>query len=270
MTSTGSGLSVPDWPLSFGTFFPQMKGGVLFEHGHRLIAGTVVILTCILVYLLVRFEPRRWVKNLGFAAVSAILFQALLGGLTVLLRLPPIVSILHASVAQLFFCAVATIAVVTSPTWLGSPNRKIDPIRGSVPILTVILVYAQIILGAVMRHIGAGLAIPDFPMAFHHWIPPASFFSVPVAVHYAHRVGALAVAIFVIWNAALTVRYFPVPAILSVILLVFQITLGAFIIWTAKAALPTTLHVVTGAAILGTELTLALYTWRFSKTGDAG
>src|SRR6478672_746450 len=110
VTSTGSSLSVPDWPLSFGKFFPKMEGGVFYEHGHRMIAGTVGILTFILVGWLLRAERRAYVRYMGFAALLAVLIQATLGGVTVLYRLPPTVSIAHACLGQIFFCLIVSIA----------------------------------------------------------------------------------------------------------------------------------------------------------------
>src|SRR5579864_7269935 len=102
VTSTGSALAVPDWPLSNGQFFPRLEGGVFFEHGHRMIAGTVAILTLILAIWLWREEPRPGVRRLGWWAVAIIVGQALLGGITVLYRLPAPVSIAHASLGQIF------------------------------------------------------------------------------------------------------------------------------------------------------------------------
>jgi len=107
VTSTGSGLAVPDWPLSFGTLFPEMTGGVLYEHGHRLIAGTVALLAIALMIWILKKETRRWVKVIAVTAVAAVLCQALLGGLTVLFRLPTPISVSHACLAQLFFCLIA-------------------------------------------------------------------------------------------------------------------------------------------------------------------
>src|SRR6185295_13406428 len=120
VTSTGSGLAVPDWPLSFGMVFPPMVGGILFEHGHRMVAGTVAILMLVLAVWLGLREPRRWVRVLGYAAMGTIVAQAVLGGVTVLLLLPPAVSASHACLAQTFFCLTVTIALVTSPRWAGA------------------------------------------------------------------------------------------------------------------------------------------------------
>src|SRR5262245_17982079 len=111
VTSTGSGLSVPDWPLSFGRVMPPMVGGVLFEHGHRMVAGTVGLLTVVMAFWYARREPRREPRRLAFIALAAVVAQGLLGGLTVLLRLPPAVSVLHACIAQAFFALVVTLAL---------------------------------------------------------------------------------------------------------------------------------------------------------------
>src|SRR5689334_15853122 len=100
VTSTGSGLAVPDWPLSFGQIFPPMKGGVFFEHGHRMIAASVGLLTTALAFLLWRFETRPSVRKLGLIAAGLVVVQGLFGGMTVLLRLPVAVSVAHACIAQ--------------------------------------------------------------------------------------------------------------------------------------------------------------------------
>src|SRR6185369_6198627 len=100
VTSTGSSLSVPDWPLSFGQVFPKMEGGVLYEHGHRMIAATVGLLVSVLTVWLLKAESRRWVRRLGVAAFLAVVAQGVLGGITVLFRLPLLVSMGHACLAQ--------------------------------------------------------------------------------------------------------------------------------------------------------------------------
>lgn len=167
VTSTGSGLAVPDWPLSFGKFFPTMTGGVLFEHSHRMIAGTVAILTVLLSIFLWLKEKRRWVAWIGTGAVGVVLFQALLGGLTVLYGLPPFISIAHAILAQTFFCLIISIALLTSPSW----NKK-EPVLLekkthlktllSLALIANLLIYIQLILGAGFRH---GLGIK--PIQWH-------------------------------------------------------------------------------------------------------
>ena len=127
VTSTESGLSVPDWPTTYGWnmfAFPPSKwvGGILYEHGHRLIASTVGFLTIVLAAWLGVQEPRRWMKWLGAAALGAVIAQGVLGGLTVLFFLPAPVSTAHAGLAEIFFCMTVAIALFTSPGWIEGPR----------------------------------------------------------------------------------------------------------------------------------------------------
>jgi cytochrome c oxidase assembly protein subunit 15 len=278
VTSTGSGLAVPDWPLSFGQLLPRMVGGVLYEHGHRLAAGTVALATLVLTIAVWLVEPRRSVRLLALSAITAVVAQALLGGLTVLLLLPPAVSVAHACLAQAFLCLTVALAAITNPAWEHMQPR---PQHGAPPLalltrVTVCAVYAQLILGAVVRHTGAGLAIPDFPLAFGHLVPP--FDRPGVAIHFAHRLGAVVVLALVAWTTlAMRARQsreprLMRPAILAAVLVVVQVTLGALTVWTQKAVLPTTVHVAVGAALLATTFLLALRTSRLvplSSTADA-
>jgi hypothetical protein len=130
VTSNDAGLSVPDWPTSFGTFrMPRMVGGVKFEHGHRMIAGTVSILTMVLALWLWRSEPRRWVRRLGALAVVTIIAQAVLGGITVLFYLPVAISVSHACLAQTFFCLTVSMALFTRCDCNGTSNAYRIPPR---------------------------------------------------------------------------------------------------------------------------------------------
>ncbi len=272
VTSTESGLAVPDWPTTYGQFmfsFPlsQMVGGIFYEHGHRMVASIVGMLMVILAAWLWWKEPRPWVRTLGWLALLAVIVQGILGGLTVLFLLPTPISVAHGALAQLFFCVTIGLALFTSAEW-GKTRAQLDdehkPLLRNLTTITVALVFVQLLLGAIMRHTKSGLAIPDFPLAFGKIIPP--FESAHVAVHFAHRVGALIVSGFIVWTVSRIFRYYrnePLlrrPAILLSCALVSQLTLGAFIIWSQKAVLITTTHVATGALILGTSLTLALRT----------
>lgn len=265
VTSTGSGLSVPDWPLSFGTLFPRMEGGVRFEHTHRLIAAGVGLLTIALAVWIARREPRRWVRGLAFVAVGAVVIQGVLGGLTVLFKLPTPISVAHASLAEVFFAMTVALALVTSPRWLTPPDERPDsrsPSTRTLALATATAVYGQILLGALVRHTGAALVIPDFPLAFGRLIPPVT--SSLVAYQLAHRAGAVIVTLLVAWTAASVLGRHgdqPLlrrPALALVALLGFQILLGALTIWTRKAVTPTTAHVATGALLLVTSVILAL------------
>jgi cytochrome c oxidase assembly protein subunit 15 len=281
VTSTGSGLSVPDWPNSYGWFmftFPieNWVGGIFYEHSHRLIASTVGFLILVLAFWLWRVETRQWVRRLGFIALGAVITQGMLGGITVLWYLPDPISIAHASLAQIVFCLTTTIALVTSPGWRERYAR-----RGPVPDdrrlqrvtrMALGVIYLQIVVGATMRHTDAGLAIPDFPWMFggvvpDHWDPK-------IAVHFAHRVGALLVTIMLLVTASqVFARHRPRlellrPSILLLGLLTAQITLGALTVLSRKEYVINSLHVVTGACVLVTTLVLTLRAHR-ARFGDA-
>jgi cytochrome c oxidase assembly protein subunit 15 len=160
VTSKEAGLSVPDWPLSYGQVMPQMTGGVFFEHGHRMVATAVGFMTIILAIWLALVETRKWMKTLGFVALGAVIVQGLLGGLTVKLMLPPAVSISHACLAQLFFSTTVAIALFTSKSWLIGPEIVEDhgwPSLRSLAIVTPVMVLAQIALGAAFRHRAIGV-----------------------------------------------------------------------------------------------------------------
>ena len=268
VTSTNSGLSVPDWPTTYGRqmfSFPLsgMVGGIFYEHGHRLIASTVGMLTIGLAVWLSRTERRPWVRRLGWIALASVILQGVLGGLTVLLRLPDVVSISHAALAQIFFGLIITLALVTSRSWTAPAFTPVEDssLRVRMAALTT-LVYLQILLGATMRHTGAGLAIPDFPLSYGHVVP--QFWSGPIALHFAHRVGALVVTALAIVNAArifMQHRDRPEllrPAILLLLAVAAQVTLGALVILSARQPVINTLHVATGATVLATSLVLTL------------
>ena len=277
VTSTGSGLSVPDWPNSYGWFmftFPleKMVGGIFYEHSHRLIASTVGFLIVVLAFWLWRVEPRAWVRRLGFIALAAVIVQGILGGITVLWFLPKPISISHAGLAQLVFCLTVTIALVTSAGWhRGYARAGAAPVQGGalqkLAIVTTAAAYAQIILGATMRHNDAGLAIPDFPLAFGGLVPPVWTFG--IALHYSHRVGALVVTLLVLATTAHVFhrhrarRELTRTSVLLLALLALQITLGALTILTGKEYVINSLHVVTGGAVLATSLVLTLRAHRF-------
>lgn len=154
VTSTGSGLAVPDWPLSFGQFFPRMEGGVLFEHGHRMIAGTVGILTAVMTIWIWKTERRRWVSGLAAVALAAVVLQALLGGATVLLKLPPRVSIAHAILAQSFFSLTVALAFFLNRVDIQGFSFESDSVN-FLSAGSTLLLFVQLGLGAALRHAGS-------------------------------------------------------------------------------------------------------------------
>ncbi len=266
VTSTGSGLAVPDWPLSYGMLFPPMVGGIFYEHGHRMIAAAVGLLTVIQALWLQFREPKQFVRRLGWISVVTVIVQGLLGGLTVIFLLPLPISVGHAALAEVFFCLNVAIAFFTSRTYgtLSQSHGVRTAGAGALVRPTTLLtgiVFLQVLVGAVMRHLGAGLAIPDFPLSFGRLIPELT--SIGVAVNYTHRVGALVVTIVILSLArrilatvdarAMRSIYLALLAILSV-----QIVLGAFTVWSGKNEVITSVHVAFGAATLAVSLLLCL------------
>ena len=266
VTSTGSGLAVPDWPLSYGMLMPPMVGGVFYEHGHRLAASLIGLLTLGLVVWTARTEARRGVRRLAWACLLAVVLQGLLGGLTVIYLLPLAVSVTHACLAQTFFCLVITLAYATSREWLSTTapgESDVAGLRKAAPLLAGI-VYLQLLVGALMRHMGAGLAIPDFPLAFGRLLPPLT--DAAVAVHFAHRLGAilvLAAALYCVSRAWwMADRRFLRGSLGILALVVAQISLGGLTVLSGRLVFPATLHVATGAATLGASWLLTLRVYR--------
>jgi cytochrome c oxidase assembly protein subunit 15 len=264
VTSTGSGLAVPDWPLSYGMIMPPMVGGVFYEHGHRMAAATVGLLTLVLALFTARDERRRGVRWLAWGALAAVVAQGILGGLTVLYLLPTPVSVIHACLAQTFFCLLITLAYTTSREWRTAvPAEDGGGLRGAA-LWAAGAVYLQLVLGALLRHTGAGLAIPDFPLAFGRLVP--EFDRSGVLVHFLHRLGALLVAFLVgrmLWRSLRGGDpRFRRPAVLAFSLVLVQISLGAGTVLSRKAVLPTTAHVAVGAALLGLAWFLTLRAFR--------
>lgn len=302
VTSTGSGLAVPDWPNTYGQFmfaFPlaHMVGGILYEHGHRLVASLVGLLVVVLALWLWRSEQRPWVRRLGWVALGAIILQGTLGGITVLLLLPTPVSVFHATLAQTFFLLLIALAYATSREFVTPDKATSFPagmplLRRWITVATA-AVFLQLILGAVMRHTGSGLAFLDFPLSGGRLAPSLSASALAVvneqraalellpvtagqlAINFAHRLGALAVTLALAvsavktWRMAGLPRGFQALAWALLALLVVQIALGAATVLSLKQPLITTAHVASGAALLGLSFLFTLRVYRFCPPGPA-
>jgi cytochrome c oxidase assembly protein subunit 15 len=265
VTSHQAGLSVPDWPTSYGwnMFTFPMKdwtGNIFYEHTHRLFASLVGFLILSLAILLQIYEPQKRVKRLAWFALGGVVAQGILGGITVLTYLPPAVSSAHAGLAQAVFCLTLAIAIVTNRKWNDEIIKRTERSKiglRTLSLATVIVIFIQLLLGAVMRHTFSGLAIPTWPLAPNGSLIP-DFTSFGVAINFAHRTWVFVVTIMMFITARSIFRWFPkeksliIPMMLGMFLLGIQIMLGAITIWTSKAVTPTTLHVSCGAAILGT------------------
>jgi cytochrome c oxidase assembly protein subunit 15 len=244
VTSTGSALAVPDWPLANGQFFPKMAGGVLFEHGHRLIAATVGLLTIVLAVWTVRKDPRPGVRRLGIWAIAAVVTQGLLGGITVIYRLPPVISVAHACLAQTFFTIMTCLAVLTGPWgWMPvelNPSRDARKLR-SLALMTAAFIALQVLAGATLRHTGRGLGF--------------------------HILVALLVAIHVLLLARRVLKGSERRADLRTLAISLTVLLGTQLMlgghaWRTAAVAATTAHVATGALMLACSVALAMQTFR--------
>jgi len=238
VTSTDSGLAVPDWPLSYGELFPPMIGGIFFEHSHRMIAAVVGLLIAVLAGWLWLTEPRRWVRYLGYAALAAVITQAILGGLTVLWVLPVPISVAHACLGQAVFCLVVCLSVATSPAWSRTEQLEVDrklPAFRTLCLATTALLFVQLFLGAMLRHSGGGL-VPHLVCA-----------SV-----VAGMVG------WIVWRGRRGVRRLFRVATGLAALLVVQFALGVFALWQRDNAVITTAHVAVGALVLASSCVLTV------------
>jgi len=288
VTSTDSGLAVPDWPLSYGQLMPPMVGGIFYEHGHRIVATLVGFLTTVFAAWLWLREPRRWMRILGVAAFVAVCLQGLLGGLTVLYLLPLSVSVSHATLAQSFFSLTVFLALSTS-RWWGEGQRGIAEGDSRMRIMSLLVagsVFVQLILGALMRHTNSGLAVVDFPLAYGTLWPslgreglgrindvrltldllPVS--GAQVLVHMAHRAWAIIVACMVVLFVSRSYRWQGrVPResfLILLLLLVFQLLLGALTIWTGRHVAVSTAHLAVGALVLASSVALSAMVHRVS------
>jgi len=260
VTSNDAGLSVPDWPTSFGSLYkiPPMVGGVKYEHGHRMFAEFVGLLIIVMAVWAHRVEQRRWMKVLGWIALAAVVGQGILGGITVKYFLPWKVSTAHATLAQTIFCVVTAMALFTSKGWLQDSETIVEHgLAPGTPALTAITagcVWVQLILGAAFRHSGINI------------LP--------------HLIGACVVTAMLCWTVVRVLsRYGQVaqlrrPAEMVLALLMIQLGLGFFaylmrLQWGREAVQPmaemvvsTVAHVAGGALVLATSVILAIQTRR--------
>jgi cytochrome c oxidase assembly protein subunit 15 len=270
VTSHDAGLATNDWPLSNGQVFPKMVGNLFWEHGHRMVATTVGLLTIALVVFLFAKEKRRWVRRLGLLALFGVIAQGLLGGLTVKLSLPLAVSAAHATLAQLFFCTTVSLAVFTSRSWMASrpllDERPGPPLR-YICTAAAATIFLQLILGATLRHSAT-------------WDKP-----LPTDLLLTHIGGAIAVTLLLGSASLLVLRryrgepFLTRPALIALGLLVVQLSLGvaAYIVRAASPNDPqplnpmvgvTVAHVACGALVFATTIVLTLRVFKVLRSAE--
>ena len=264
--ATGSSLACPDWPTCFGTFMPEMTGGVFWEHLHRLVAGGLVVIFIGATYMAWKPEARRpAVRRWALVGIGLLLVQSLFGGLTVLMRLPDAVSTTHLALAFLFLALVTGLTVVTSPGWNRGSGAG-EPLRGlrTLAVSAAVLTFLQSVLGAAVRHMDAGLVCPDVPLCLGQWIPPLQ--TATVAVHFSHRVTGMLLLITLLALAIRAVRSLAPSAARTLagsagILVTLQVFLGFASVYTRLAVVPVSFHTLLAAAILTVTVGVAVMTW---------
>ncbi len=291
VTSHDAGLSVPDWPQTYGynmfTYpYSLWIGGIFFEHSHRLLASLIGLLTVILTTWLFFRAPSRNLRTAGFVALGIVICQGLLGGMTVLFGLPDMVSVAHGVLGQTFLLVI--IGIAFHLWWYATDQRSLTAVKESpliyrVSRIALAAIYLQLIFGAVMRHSGSGLSVLDFPTTGGQLVPRfdvemmttinagragfdlAAVSFGQVAIHLIHRFWAVVVMIAVGGLFAVVSKRAaeasPLRVLSKVILgiTLAQITLG---IWTVLGMRPpwiTSVHVVTGALLMGTTFVVVLY-----------
>ena len=265
VTSHDAGLATSDWPRSNGTFFPKMVGNLFWEHGHRMVATAVGILTIALAVYLQIHERRSWVKRLGWIALGGVIAQGLLGGLTVKMNLPLAVSAAHATLAQLFFLITVSLAVFTSRNWV-TPESSVNENGAGVSlrslcVVALAVILTQLVLGATLRHSAT-------------WDQ-----DLPTGLLLAHVGGAIAVTLILgatvatVWWRHRTEKYLTRPALVAATLLFIQLLLGlaAYVTRVASPYDPqpltpmvsvTVAHVACGALVFATTIVLTLRVFR--------
>ena len=264
---TGSSLACPDWPLCHGQFLPKMENGVLFEHSHRLIAGTVALLTWALGVWLFLDEKSRALRPLAIAAPLMVMAQAVLGGITVLYKLPKPVTLSHLVLSMSFFSVLVVIAVRTRPgareaeaAFEPLPRNRFD-LRASVG-LVCLAILGQVFLGGLVRHSMAGLACTTIPDCFGSYWPADGESAYSERVHMIHRYGAVTVALLVFVHAYLVLRRTSAGqparrlAIAAPVLVLAQITLGILSVTSLLHLHTVTTHLAVGALLLAAHVTL--------------
>jgi heme a synthase len=263
VTSHRAGLAVPDWPTTYGQFmfsFPMSKwvGNIFYEHGHRLIASTVGMLTTVLAIWLVRVEPRRWVRRLGIAALGVVIAQGVLGGLTVILMLPPPISIAHAGLAEMFFCITVTLAFVTSEKWT-QPSSATEVLHATLvqrfALGSTVAIYIQIILGAAIRHADVGTIAHIFGALMVLGCVIAAVFAVFLS---AKHEGLLPHAVSLLCLVGAQIA-------LGVATLLVHVPKTADEPLSAAQIVVPTAHLALGALILATSLGMTLKSYRFLR-----
>ena len=267
--ATESSLACPDWPTCFGTMVPEMSGGVFWEHLHRLVAGGLLLMFSLATWLAHKEAgDRPWVMKACWGGIALLLVQSAFGGLTVVYRLPDLVSTTHLALAFSFLALATVLAAATSTPHEaasndGAPGTAVVPTNSGTALGAASaagLVFAQSVLGGLVRHMDAGMACPDAPLCLGQIVPP--LINAPIIAHFSHRVLALVAALAVLALAARILRSDSPPSVrlwatLAAVLVLVQVALGVASVLTVLAVAPVSLHTLVAAGLLASLVNLA-------------
>lgn len=251
--ATESSLACPDWPTCFGTMVPEMSGGVFWEHLHRLWAGGLLLIWGVGTWMARKEGAPSRIFQASLAGMGLLLVQSVFGGLTVIFRLPDLVSTTHFGLAFAFLALATWLASTTS--W--SREHRMDPAAATTTRRwawsAAGLVYLQSLVGALVRHTDAGMACPDAPLCLGRVVPPLE--SGLVALHFGHRALGVTVALVVLafaWQSGR--KRLPAPvrswASWAAVLVLIQVGLGFLSVLAGLAVVPVSLHTLVAASLL--------------------
>jgi heme A synthase len=259
--NTGASLACPDWPLCFGQVLPKMEGIVAIEHSHRLLASFVGLLCIAMLWLARSFrQANSAVYKMSIYALLAVILQGILGGVTVLMKISPLVSTLHLALSQIFFAMILYLWIKSRPQ--GYPELQASPRPSSKALkilgLATVLLYLQILIGAAIRHTGAGAACGLGPayslLCMDAYTGGVTLWpdQTPSQFHVFHRYfGIIMVGIIVWatlpllkWARAHKLGHVRVLGIASHAIVLIQVLLGILTVWTYIGTAATTLHLV--------------------------
>ena len=290
-TTIRAGMAFLDWPLSNGSLNPEnwtRQTDMLAEHSHRLLGQIIGVLSLTLLYLMWLKESRLWVRTLSRILALVVVLQGLLGGARVVFDrlniqtdnnlIAQSFAVVHACGAMVVLGIWVVLTLGSSRAWIERQSGLVRKVPSSIRfwgIVSTMVIFLQILMGAIMRHAEAGLAIAKFPLAQPGSLFPA-YWSFDVGIHFAHRVGAVAVTIVLLtylsklWANANTRKAFAAGILAVLGLLFLQVWLGAQTIWTVRNIHVTTIHHLAGAFLLASTWALTFLTYRleFSEVTD--
>ena len=299
--NTESSLACPDWPLCYGQVFPKMEGGILIEHSHRLLATLVGFFSILIVFFTNKLkntsEKHSHANIVAWASLGMVILQGILGGITVIYKLPTVVSTSHLALSMVFFCAIIyfyhywTFNILKTEPVVLTDETKMEWSASFKQLWFAggILVYLQIVLGAFMRHSGAGVAcglgVKNSFLCFDneawkHYLWPVSL---PAQVHMTHRLMGVLLAIVSIALVVITFRRLSKLEFknesknvigfwsASFFMAIFgQIMIGLVSVGNNLGVTPTTLHLGGGALCLAIAWKMFLVLWSIERNTFSG